>query len=146
MSASLPLLGGETDGGFISGNNGGESTESSIICFPAGLVLIIGSVMSLIEFIKGRNDVATFRFAITLILGAIVMLLCTSGFETAAWYVLSIPIIIIIVFSLFVIFLLMKSSENTKDNTAIWDMPKPTLEQSYEYVFTGKGLNASPSK
>jgi cytochrome c oxidase subunit IV len=147
MSASLPLLNGETQGGFLSGNGGG-SGDQSIICIPAGLVLVLGSIVSLVEFFRGRRDIATFRFAVTLILAAIVMLLCSSGMESAAWMILAIPLGIIIVFSVLVILVLMLTSDSESESNQRkhdWyptKLEKPTLEQSYDYVYTGKGMKA----
>jgi hypothetical protein len=149
MSASLPLLNGETQGGFLSGNGG--SGDQSIICIPAGLVLVLGSIVSLVEFFRGRRDIATFRFAVTLILAAIVMLLCSSGMESAAWMILAIPLGIIIVFSILVIFVLMLTTDvepepnHRKHDWYPTTLEKPTLEQSYDYVYTGKGMKGLKS-
>jgi hypothetical protein len=152
MSASLPLLNGETQGGFLSGNGGG-SGDQTIVCIPAGLVLVLGSIVSLVEFFRGRRDIATFRFAVTLILAAIVMLLCSSGMESAAWMILAIPLGIIIVFSILVIFVLMLTTDvepepRRRQRRHDWyprKWKKPTLEQSYDYVYTGKGMKGLKS-
>jgi cytochrome c oxidase subunit IV len=153
MSASLPLLDAENGGGgFLKGFNSGD--EQSIICIPAGLVLVLGSIVSLVDLFRGRRDTATFRFAVTLILAAIVMLLCSAGMDYMAWLILAIPLAIIIIFSVLVIFVLMLTStpeepgrrrHYRRHDSSWWSNDinkdeKPTLEQSYEYVYTGKGL------
>lgn len=148
-SASLPLLDDGIGSGIGSGTGAGGET---IVCIPAGLVLVLGSIVSIVEFLRGRQDIAIFRFAITLILAAIVMLLCSAGMDSAAWLILAIPLGVIILFSVLVIFVLMLTSSGDpypdpgrprrhhRRDWNGWNGKKPTLEQSYDYVMTGKGI------
>lgn len=142
--SSLSLL---NDSGS-SGLNIGKS--SAVMCSPALLVLLVGSMIVMYDIIIKRPSLAGYHLVLTIGATIIVLLLCAMGLTNIGFFVALFPIIIFIAIIVIIMLALMIGSPHDPQPDPepepvpipgdVPDKKERKLESSYKYVMTGKGF------
>ena len=137
----------------------GETTTAQT-CTPAVLILLVGALVVIYDIVNKNPERAGFRMTVTFILAAIVLALCLLGLGNVSWFILLLPIAIILGFVVIVILTLILTTPGTQmlgpgGLPPIEPEPEPEPEpdpckdckdkkrpymDAYRYVMTGKGF------